>query len=258
MNANGLALVPCRERGWKMGLANMLVKENHGWWRTRRWWIQCLLWLIILNVGSATSLRMGMPDNFLFSAGLILPIAAIVISQDAILGERHSGTAAWVFSKPLHKPAFLLAKIIAYGSGFLVTGVLLPGGIACLQIIAGGGSLSILPGFVASLGLVYLNLLFYLTLALMLATLFQGRGPVMGIPLFILFLSIIPDSTRLADFMPWVLATPVGAGSRVLPPLTGYLLSGQSLPTVAPIIATTIWCVLFIVVAFWRIRREEF
>ena len=258
MKANGLALVPCRERGWKMGLANMLAKENHGWWRTRRWWIQCLMWLILLNVADATNLRMGIPNNFLYVAGLVLPIAAIVLSQDAILGERHSGTAAWVFSKPLRKPAFLLAKIIAYGLGFLVTGILLPGGIACVQVIAGGSSGSFLPGFAASLGLVYLNLLFYLTLALMLASLFDGRGPVMGIPLFILFFCIIPDSIRLAEFMPWVLATNVGAGNGALPPLTGYLLSGQPLPTVAPIIATAVWCVLFTVLALWRIRREEF
>ena len=256
MNANGLALVPCRERGWKMGLANMLAKENHGWWRTRRWWIQCLLWLVLLNLGSATNLRMGMPDNFLLVAGLVLPIAAIVLSQDAILGERHSGTAAWVFSKPLRRSAFLLAKIIAYGLGFLATGILIPSSIACLQIIAGDGSLSILPGFAASLGLVYLNLLFYLTLTLMLATLFQGRGPVMGIPLFILFLWMIPDSARLAEFMPWRLV--IDTGNNALPALNGYLLSGQPLPTVAPIIATAVWCVLFTGVAFWRIRREEF
>ena len=257
MNANGLALVPCRERGWKMGLANMLAKENHGWWRTRRWWIQGLLWLVLLNVGSATNLRMGMPDNFLFTAGLVLPIAAIVLSQEAILGERHSGTAAWVFSKPLRRPAFLLAKIIAYGLGFLVTGVLLPGGVACLQIIAGGGgSSSLWPGFPASLGLVYLNLLFYLTLTLMLATLFHGRGPVMGIPLFILFFWIIPDSVSLAEFMPWVLVT--DTANNALQAFFRYLLSGQPLPTMAPIIATALWCVLFTSVAFWRIRREEF
>jgi hypothetical protein len=256
MNANGLALVPCRKRGWKMGLANMLAKENHGWWRTRRWWIQCLLWLVLLNLGSATNLRMGMPDNFLLVAGLVLPIAAIVLSQEAILGERHSGTAAWVFSKPLRRSAFLLAKIIAYGLGFLVTGILLPSSIACLQIVAGDGSLSLLPGFAASLGLVYLNLLFYLTLTLMLATLFQGRGPVMGIPLFILFLWMIPDSARLAEFMPWRLV--IDTGNNALPALNGYLLSGQPLPTVAPIIATAVWCVLFTGVAFWRIRREEF
>ncbi len=256
MNANGLALVPCRERGWKMGLANMLAKENHGWWRTHRWWMQGLLWLVLLNVGSATNLRMGMPDNFLFAAGLVLSIAAIVLSQEAILGERRSGTAAWVFSKPLRRPAFLLAKIIAYGLGFLVTGILLPGGIACLQIIASGGYSSLLPGFAASLGLVYLNLLFYLTLTLMLAILFHGRGPVMGITLFIFFFWIIPDSVRLAEFMPWRLVT--NTGNDALPALHMYLLSGQLLPTVAPIIATALWCVLFTSVAFWRIRREEF
>jgi ABC-type transport system involved in multi-copper enzyme maturation permease subunit len=239
-----------------MGFANMLAKENTAWWRTRRWWIQGLLWLILLNVGDAANLRMGVPDNFLFAAGLVLPIAAIVLSQDAILGERHSGTAAWVFSKPLRRPAFLLAKIISYGLGFLVTGVLLPGGIACLQIIARGGSRSFLPGFVGSLGLVYLNLVFYLTLALMLATLFHGRGPVMGITLFVLFFNIIPDSARLAEFMPWRLVT--GAGNGSLPALHGYLLSGQPLPTVAPIITTALWCMLFTGVAFWRIRQEEF
>jgi len=256
MNANGLALVPCRERGWKMGLANMLAKENHGWWRTRRWWIQGLLWLVLLNFASADDLRGGNLRSFLVVAGLVLPIAAIVLSQEAILGERHSGTAAWMFSKPLSRPAFLLAKIIAYGLGFLVTGVLLPGGIACLQVIAGGSSPSFLPGFAASLGLVYLNLLFYLTLALMLAALFNGRGPVMGVPMFILFLPIIPDSTRLAEFMPWRLVT--DTANEALPALYRYLLSGQPLPTVAPIFATALWCVLFTGVAFWRIRREEF
>lgn len=256
MDADGLKLIQCRERGWKMGLVNMLAKENHGWWRTRRWWIQGLLWLILLNVGSATNLRMGMPDSFLYVAGFVLPISAIVLSQEAILGERHSGTAAWVFSKPLRRPAFLLAKIIAYGLGFLVTGVLLPGGIACLQIIASGGSGSLLLGFAASLGLVYLNLLFYLMLVLMLATLFHGRGPVMGITLFVLFFCIIPDSARLAEFMPWRLVS--GVGNKALPALNGYLLSGRPLPTVAPIIATALWCVLFTGVNFWRIRREEF
>jgi len=30
------------------------------------------------------------------------------------------------------------------------------------------------------------------------------------------------------------------------------------LPTMMPIIATVLWCVLFTGVAIWRIRREEF
>jgi hypothetical protein len=33
---------------------------------------------------------------------------------------------------------------------------------------------------------------------------------------------------------------------------------GEPLPTLVPIIATALWCVLFTAIAFWRIRRVEF
>ena len=49
MSTNEFLLVPSRERGWRMGLANMLTKEIAAWWRTRRWWVQCLVALLLLN-----------------------------------------------------------------------------------------------------------------------------------------------------------------------------------------------------------------
>ncbi len=42
-----------------MGLANMLGKENTAWWRTRRWWTQCLIALFFLNLTMALNLRMA-------------------------------------------------------------------------------------------------------------------------------------------------------------------------------------------------------
>jgi hypothetical protein len=91
----------------------------------------------------------------------------------------------------------------------------------------------------------------------MLATLFHGRGPVLGITLFLVWSWMLPPSVWLADVMPWRLLIALG-DHGVLPPLGGYLVQGVPLPTVAPIIATVLWCVLFVVVAIWRIRREEF
>ncbi len=35
--------------GWKMGLGNLLRKENGEWWKTRRWWVQLLIWMLIIN-----------------------------------------------------------------------------------------------------------------------------------------------------------------------------------------------------------------
>ena len=37
------------ERGWRSGLANLMRQENGRWWRARRWWVQSLVWLGVLN-----------------------------------------------------------------------------------------------------------------------------------------------------------------------------------------------------------------
>ena len=47
--ASTTVLQPVKERGWRRGFANLLRKENGEWWRTRRWWLQSLLWLLIIN-----------------------------------------------------------------------------------------------------------------------------------------------------------------------------------------------------------------
>ena len=262
MSANEIILFPRRERGWRMGLANMLAKENIAWWRTRRWWVQCLLWLFFMIGSMVANLANGQhPEdaimNFLWVAGAVVPIGAIILGQDSILGERHAGTAAWVFSKPLRRPAFLLAKLIACGLGFLVTAVVFPGIVAYLYITVIGKLAVPVAGFAGAMGLVYLNLLFYLTLALMLATLFNGRGPILGITLFLVWGWMLPPSVLLADIMPWRLLIALGPDGS-LPPIVFYLVQGLLPPTAAPIIATILWCILFIVIAIWRIRREEF
>ena len=264
MTTNTISMIPTRERGWRMGLGNMLAKELAGWYRTRRWWIQCLLWLVILNGGGIdlnirgdqTVAQAG--GSFLAMAGFALSIAAISMAQDSILGEKHSGTAAWVLSKPLRRPAFILAKLIAIGLGILVTGVMLPGAVAYFQLTHSGLQELSLLGFAGALGLAALHMLFYLTLALMLATLFNGRGPVLGISLGILISGLMilffPKTPGLLlAILPWRLVMPLGQG-----PLAGYLALGAPLPTLTPVIATILWCLLFTGVAIWRFRREEF
>jgi len=250
-----------------MGLANMLAKESRAWWRTRRWWIQCVLWLLLLNGTMWLNFREHIPVDaagltFLSIAGLAVPIAAISMGQDSILGEKHSGTAAWVLSKPMKRTAFVLAKLIALGLGLLITAIVLPGVIAYFQLRANG--LPHLPvlDFAGAMGLVYLHALFYLTLALMLATLFHGRGPVLAITLISLMAGLMSWSYTLVDkHAPWLLAVlpwdlVMINGSNV--PMAGLVAAGQPLPTVTPIIGTVVWCALFVVLAIWRFRREEF
>ncbi|PWB51388.1 MAG: hypothetical protein C3F13_13165 [Anaerolineales bacterium] len=267
MTTNTISLTPRRERGWRMGLGNMLAKEIGSWLRTRRGWVQCLIALLLLNGTMALNLRDNMSGtqnailSFLVAAALCVPFAAVILAQDSILGEKHSGTAAWVLSKPLCRPVYVLAKVFAHGLGLLVAWIVVPGTVAYLQLAKPLGGFLTPLRFAGVLGLDYLNLLFFLTLALMLATLFNGRGPVLGISL-VLAWSALPFvagpihqyAPWLYDILPWQLLIDFNFNQ----PLAAYLMNGQPLPTVVPIIATVLWCVLFVGVAIWRIGREEF
>jgi ABC-2 type transport system permease protein len=120
-------------------------------------------------------------------AGMAVPIAAVALGQDSIIGEKQSGTAAWIRSKPASRPAYIISRLIAHGLGLLITALALPSMIAYLQISSVGGPALGPSGFAAGIGLIYLNLLFYLTLMIMLGAFFSSRGPVLGIALAILF-----------------------------------------------------------------------
>ena len=271
MSTNEALLVPRRTRGWRMGLNSMLSKELAAWWKTRRWWVQCLVALLLLNGGLAMNLHgsRGTPnaiDNatmaFMVTAALFVPVAAVSLAQDTILGEKHSGTAAWVLSKPLRRPAYLLSKLIAHGLGLFVAWVALPAVVVYLQLLEPANGYFTPLRIAGVMGLDYLNLLFFLTLALMLATFFNGRGPVLGISLVLAWAGPMPFiSTPIQKYAPWlydVLPWKMLIDFNTNQPLSVYLANGRPLPTVTPIIATALWCVLFTAVAIWRISRDEF
>ena len=51
---------------------NLLQKENDKWWRTRRWWIQSLRWLVIVNGSLAVGLWIvpGVEPDLKLDSGL--------------------------------------------------------------------------------------------------------------------------------------------------------------------------------------------
>lgn len=196
---------------------------------------------------------------FFLMSGIALPIAAIIAGQDVIIGEKQSGTAAWVLSKPVSRPAFILSKLLANGLGFLVTGILVQGTIAYLQVSLAAGAPRPIANFIGGLGLVYLNLMFYFTLTLMLGTFFEGRGPVLGIALALLlgYQLLLGIAPGLALIGPWALGMSILGGL----PLAATVALGAPLPSanaVLPIIATAVWCVVFAAVAIWGFQREDF
>jgi ABC-2 type transport system permease protein len=263
---NGSALQAVVERGWRSGMANTLRKELGAWWKTRKWWVQSLVWLLVINgfialpVWAERQTRLGgvMAARECFGIFLRIfgPFAAIgvaILVQGAIVGEKRSGTAAWMFSNPVSRSSFILSKLIANAIGILAIVVALQGTAGYLQIsIRTGVFLPVIP-FMAAMGLQALSLLFYLALALMLGAFFSIRGPVIGITIaFIIAQDLI--SQLLASRVPWL----VWLFPHKLGEMSVVVAAGQPLPSVIPIVATVVFSSLFVVAAIWRFGREEF
>ncbi len=252
------------------GFGNMFAKELGDWFHTRRWLIQLIVWFVIINVflafilfaapeidraqgdslpGADDMVRTGLEVFFSFAVtgGII---GVIIIAMDEVVGEKTSGTAAWILSKPLSRVSFVLTKLASDAIGALLFILIIPGIIAYLEIWVASGQLAPVLPYLTGLGISALALLFYLTLTIMLGVLFEGRGPVVGISLGLFFIgSILVQLVQQAMLvLPAAMHTFATLAAR-----------SQEIPTVGlvEILTTALWSLIFVVVAVWRFVRLE-
>jgi ABC-2 type transport system permease protein len=257
------------ERGWRQGFANLLRKENGEWWHTRRWWLQSLLWLLIINgilaigVWVVPAVEPAEAGDTMENLGIFIQLmawfpmfAVIVITQGAVISEKQSGTAAWIMSAPVSRSAFILAKFVANAIGFFVTIILVQGLVAYVQLSLSDGSPLPLAPYLALLALLSLYLLFYLALTLMLGAFFGTRGAVLGIAIAVSIGSMLGIGNLFAGFLPWI----VVLLPEAIPGILTLLVQGEPLPDVwpIPIILMSVYSLLFVILAIWRFKREEF
>lgn len=249
----------------KSGFWNLLARENKVWWRSRRWLLQTLVGVAGLGGFLAFALFAlpGMVEatgetmdtleagvQIFFGLGAFaLAIDVIILTQDMIIGEKESGIAEWVLSKPVSRPAYILAKLLANSLGILVTLILLPGIVAYLLFMLAGAEIPA-PNFVGAMGLLTLHTLFYLALSLMMGVVADSQGTLLAVTLgSVLGGSILVDFIGRAAFVtPWLLGNiAVGIAQRV------------SLPAImwVPVAATALLTVIAIVVAIWRFEKAE-
>jgi ABC-2 type transport system permease protein len=252
------------ERGWRRGLGSMLQSELSRWWKTRMWWMQCLIWVGILGfilsaiLFSSSNIPPGEEVGVVYVglAGMMPAIGVIIIMQGVVVGEKKSGTAAWALSKPITRPAFLLSKVTANSLGVLATMVIVPAVLAYTLSAIRTGTPWNVPGFLAALGVVFLSNFFFLSLTLMLGTFFSGRGPVIGIALglFLMQQSLIGWLPFLGKVLPWNLVIPMGQQVDAAAPC---LLLGSHDYSPLLILVIALESLLFIAIGLWRFSREE-
>lgn len=282
--ANNTTLLEVKDQGWLNGFGPLWRKENHAWWGTRSWLVQMIVWVVVVD-GLLAMATLGAPmleaiDNpqaiqqaetrkadepveqdalamYFLLAAMLPTFGVIVLGQDIVIQERQTGTAAWVLSKPVSRATFLLSKLAANSLGVLATMVLAQGFIAYFLCKASTGIPLSVPGFLAGMGMIFLFLVSVLALTLMLGTLFQSRGPLLGIATAYVsgtFLAsiVVPG---LGKVMPSYMFWASGNGQ---PSLAVTLALGQPLPTVFPILVTVLLAILFSIIALVRFQHEEF
>lgn len=251
------------------GFRPLFAKENRKWWGTGRWWVQLLLWvgvfdgllaavLFVLPTLTTPDGEPVMPESpvdggvqiFFGLGALALAIAIPVLMQDEIIGEKQSGTADWILSKPVARRAFILSKFVAHTLNVVLLLVIVPAlGAYVLFTLAEAGAVALIP-FVLAVGLTLLHTLFYLTLALLLGVLVTHHGLVLGATIGFFFAGqFVSGFVPLLDMLtPWT-----------LPKIAVALVMDGSLPVwmLLPVAMTGIWVIVFLLIALWCFERSE-
>src|SRR4030065_391232 len=214
MSAN--ASVPFKrveEKGWRRGLGNLLKGEYSAWFKSSRWWKHILIWFAIINGMMGTMIyataeaakdgNEGPPIFFMYGlfGGMTVAFGVMIIMQRVIVGEKRSGTAAWVLSKPVTRTSFVVSRLVVNSIAILLTSVIVPGVIfyITLGLFSDTGWLSPL-GYTAGLLMLSLHTFFWIALVLMMGSLFESSGVVIAVPMALFFTfwmgaGLIPPTT---------------------------------------------------------------
>lgn len=257
--------------GWKMGLRNLLRKENGEWWKTRRWWIQLIVWMLIINASllviliafpqAAKVSGQVMSESELFTiamqvlfgvSSLGIGVGVIISSQDEIIGEKTTGTAAWVLSKPASRIAFYLSKLIANAASIMIVVIGLPFLVAFGILMFYFPGLDVVSYLLAVLVLI-IHTFFYLTLSLMIGVFAEKRSLVLSITLA----ALLGGQLMMNFIKELALFTPFGL-SQIMIGLSTQGVSALPLALWTPVGITVILSLIFVVLAFWKIQKLEF
>jgi ABC-2 type transport system permease protein len=257
------------ERGWRRGLGNLLKGQFSGWFQSSRWWRHALIWLATINLilFFATLGMSGEAENeagdsplILYSifGGIFVAIGVMIIMQGVIVGEKRSGTAAWVLSKPVTRTSFVVSRLIGSTVGITLTAVLLPGLIAYITLgVFGTEGWPDPLNFLAGVAMLAVSMFFWLTLTLMSGTFFDSVAGVIAVPMVTFFaMWFLPSViTPLMHVSPVILS--VGP-SEDYSALATSLMNGEAPFSWIPLIASILFSFVFIGVAIWRFNRQQF
>ncbi len=154
---------------------------------------------IVIVIPPPTALQaLGEYANTVVQVGVLL---AVLIAMGAIAQERERGTAAMIFSKPVGRGAFVVAKLVAMSTSFMIA--LGAASIACYiytVLLFGEANAS---GFLALNLLLMLFFVLCLSVTLLFSSLFRSQLAAGGIALAVLIgQAVLSQIPWIGDYTP--------------------------------------------------------
>ena len=237
-------------------------KEAWGWLRSHAWWSQPVIFSAVLvgamalpvvllrdTFGSEPGGLVGAAAGVFATLAAVAPaIGAVLWFQNALVGERQTGTAAWILSKPVPRWAIPIAKLAVNGGLLLVASLLVPGALAYGVLGLEAGGPPPVGAFAAALAILALHTVFYAALTLAVGAATDVRGAVVAVPLAVLLMGdlIVGMAPPLARVSPWLL----GRGA-------GLVAQGQAFPVPSALPATAALTAALVAFALWRFGRQD-
>jgi ABC-2 type transport system permease protein len=190
---------------------------------------------------------------------MFVAFGVMIIMQRVLVREKNSGTAAWVLSKPVTRTAFVVSRLVVNSIAILFTSVIVPGAVLyiTLGLFSDFGWLSPF-GFLAALLMVSLHTFYWISLVLMMGTLFESSSGVIAVPMALYFIfwmgtDLIPGLIYLSPLLLTFSPAPEQMNA-----LSVSFMNGEPAFSWLPLISTVVSCVIFITVAIRRFNRQEF
>ncbi len=253
------------------GLGGLVRGELHRW-LGRRGLAHLVGWttffqLMLLNdtIGNSN----GLSDWRGFDALIHLwwmatPLAAIAVSQNALIEERHNQTAAWVLSKPVSRSSFVLAKILSDAIGLVFFAVLLQGALvyAWMPEVTPLDGLAIdrpdLARFLVVVSTFSLVILFFVAMTICLTTFIPWRGPVAAIGLIVWIVVWTAPRKEIEEFTIGGLMTGELTDATAMKPIAEYLIFDQPLEPTSSVAWTAVAALAFMTIGALVFSREQF
>jgi ABC-2 type transport system permease protein len=259
---------PVQERGWRRGLGNLLRGELSAWFKSSRWWKHQVVWLVVIDLMLLFVVLAPAPERgetpdvvFLYGVfgGLFVAIGTFVVMQRAVVGEKASGTAAWVLSKPVTRPAFVVSRLLVNVLGIAITAVIVPA-VVFYILVGVLSSVGWLPpvGYLAAVLLLVVHILFWATLTWMMGSFSSSTAAVIAVPLAVFFglWFLGPFIPGLLYVSPLMLA--LGQEGGGFSGLAASLMHGDAPFSWLPLVSALTLTVAFIAAGILRFNREEF